>query len=457
MEKLNGLINDIENNRIERVKDTLKKNPGLANPILNCSEMDVKVTPFWTAVLAGHIEMIEILKEFGADVNESIVVHGNENFEKRLTVLQYLAYYSDDPKKQLNTAKKLIDLGAGVDYFTVSIQKTPLQIAVQENNVEYVKFLLLNGAKLEGQTWDSMSIMKNLFHSKTVDLYEMVTTLINYGKLEISKVDLQGKNYLHCSIELAKYKPEVGLNIVKIADTLIDCGVPVDGTDCENHTALIKAISSQNIELISLLIVKGANVNLKSGNSGLFPLHYAVLIQSESICDLLLNSGAIFDMTTNNGSSLIFTALHLKSKKMISYLVSKGSNLDLKYQGIFILYDAVCNNYHDLIQEIIHLGADINAQTELGDSSLHCACYLGYEKIVEILVSKGANISLQNNRGITPLHYLVENKNKEGNKACITIMLTEMAKSPKNLLSEDLHLILSDPVLKVEFESLIKK
>jgi hypothetical protein len=48
----------------------------------------------------------------------------------------------------------------------------------------------------------------------------------------------------------------------------------------------------------------------------------------------------------------------------------------------------------------------IDAANKNGDTALHAAALLGYDRVVKLLADKGANLSVKNSRGLTPLSSL---------------------------------------------------
>lgn len=59
-----------------------------------------------------------------------------------------------------------------------------------------------------------------------------------------------------------------------LVDFLIDLGSPLDPLDDTNSTPLILASSAGRVQVVKLLLSKGANVNKKT-NRGQSSLHYA--------------------------------------------------------------------------------------------------------------------------------------------------------------------------------------
>jgi ankyrin repeat protein len=46
---------------------------------------------------------------------------------------------------------------------------------------------------------------------------------------------------------------------------------------------------------------------------------------------------------------------------------------------------------------------DIDAGNRNGDTALHAASTMGYDRVVKLLAEKGANLNVKNSRGLTPL------------------------------------------------------
>jgi ankyrin repeat protein len=72
------------------------------------------------------------------------------------------------------------------------------------------------------------------------------------------------------------------------------------------------------------------------------------------------------------------------------------------YQGLIALHYAVINRQKEFAEVLVDEGANLNAQTDKGDTPLHKAVY-NYEMAV-MLVGKGANVNIKNNEGETVLH-----------------------------------------------------
>ena len=52
------------------------------------------------------------------------------------------------------------------------------------------------------------------------------------------------------------------------------------------------------------------------------------------------------------------------------------------------------------------LGADVNAQSQSGDTALHAAALLGYDRVIQQLVDAAVRLDTKNARGLTALGQL---------------------------------------------------
>lgn len=74
------------------------------------------------------------------------------------------------------------------------------------------------------------------------------------------------------------------------------------------------------------------------------------------------------------------------------------------YAGLYPLHYAVSSNRKEMVILLIDKGADINAHSSDGSTSLHVASVFGYKEIVELLIIKDAEVDAKDNRDRTPLH-----------------------------------------------------
>ena len=89
-------------------------------------------------------------------------------------------------------------------------------------------------------------------------------------------------------------------------------------------------------------------------------------------------------------------------QKLISIYPDLVFSRDDDQQATPLLW-AVEKDHREIIDYLLQLGADINAQGQQGVSSLHRAALLGNESLVKYLLEHGAKVNIFDNTNATPL------------------------------------------------------
>lgn len=141
-----NLTQAIKLNDIETIRSLLAENPD----VIHCGKVsDLPkdwISPLWEAMLRGNEKIVDLLIDFGADVNEKYSSEENESFYG-LTFLHCVPHLGDY-KMGIKVAEILIRRGADVNALCNSNKNTPLGNAIYASNVEYAEFLLENKATL---------------------------------------------------------------------------------------------------------------------------------------------------------------------------------------------------------------------------------------------------------------------------------------------------------------------
>ncbi|KAL8679044.1 MAG: hypothetical protein Q9186_004630 [Xanthomendoza sp. 1 TL-2023] len=177
------------------------------------------------------------------------------------------------------------------------------------------------------------------------------------------------------------------------------------------------AVSSNNVEMVRLLLQQGANVNAIN-DFGETPLHLAIALAKDyNVCRLLLERSA--DLQNRNADSK--TPLHTFFSPVVKQVLSRHcdyidlSALDRNGMSIlhFLAWSSKTTNdeFRDFYERSqTNLGA-VNTD---GLSLLHLAAQRGNLGVVQYLAHTCkdfyALVSLQDSRGRTALHYTMESK-----------------------------------------------
>ncbi|XP_053192516.1 nuclear factor of kappa light polypeptide gene enhancer in B-cells inhibitor, alpha a [Scomber japonicus] len=149
-------------------------------------------------------------------------------------------------------------------------------------------------------------------------------------------------------------------------------------------------------------------------------LHLAVITEQPHLVERLLKAGCDPRLADDSGN----TALHIACKKgslACFGVITQNSQRHLasivsfpNYSGHNCLHLASINGFISLVENLIQLGADINAQEQCsGRTVLHLAVDLQNEALVRRLLDLGANVNCLNYGGFAPYHLTYGRNNDE--------------------------------------------
>lgn len=339
-------------------------------------------TMLWEAAYRGKLEMVEFLLSHGADItlpgchlsqhSIEITPYCVARHEGRDTVADYLlemgaivdiqtaAYLGD-----FDTAKKLIEEDPEIvnNGYLQSVWfpsgnphsvehhyeewATPLCYAIIGGNIEIVKLLISNGAKIESQNEllldhavsdDRVDIVKLLVENgadpskapkRVDDKSEMSQLLKSYGNTpeDINAVDNMGWPRIAyvCRGDKGEHPEEV--------IRLLGLGADIDARSNKGKSALHCATKAGFLKVIDLLIEKGANIDAidNKGETPLFEAIRSTIKNREklhSAMESLLKKGADPNIKNNRGMSPLQVAQEKRredSDKIVSLLEKHGA------------------------------------------------------------------------------------------------------------------------------------
>ena len=215
---------------------------------------------------------------------------------------------------------------------------------------------------------------------------------------------------------------------VECCRVLLDFGADVEAKDMQDHTALMFASTR---EVMELLISRGADVNARDV-ADMTALHHCASARLNKRCvGELVSAGA----SVNAGDIYGYTPLMVFIQETPApssgdvnvdsgvELVRRGAaanTTDRRGQTLLHLCSGVMNKEvmerkgTKLISELVHLGADVDARTKVGNTPLHFAIlnFWFSKGCVSQLVSLGAKVNASDKDGNTPLMLAVLNKRR---------------------------------------------
>lgn len=157
---------------------------------------------------------------------------------------------------------------------------------------------------------------------------------------------------------------------------LVKTGVQINYKEPDDgNSALHLATSTDNLEIISLLLKFGADIN-SINNKMQTPLHYTIWhhIDNEQIIALLLNNGANPNAKDNWGMTPLHFTAQISNAKINVLLLEAGADIHAsnRYGTKLPLYYAATNRNDDptIVELFINKGANVHAKNVSGETVL---------------------------------------------------------------------------------------
>lgn len=377
-------------------------------------------TPLAEAAFNANTEIVKLLLDAGADPNAA----GPDG----QTPLMLIARTAN-----VEAARLMLDKGANPNAKETQRQQTPLMWAASWNQGPMVRLLLERGARPEDKTWIDMMTplvsgepraqprtpggMTALLFSTREGCLECVQALLEHGA-KIDQPDPEGITPLISALFNAHFD---------VAKFLIEKGANINRWDWWGRTPLYLAVDYNTlphggrpdqpslddtlpIDIVKMLLERGADPNpqLKlfppyratgpdRGADGMLtfgatPLLRAAKAQDAAAIKLLLEHGALMELSNNQGMVPILAAAGIGSAERDS----RGN-----YRALDIQERAI-----ESFRVMLAHGADLNAKAGRQQQvPLHGAAMWGWTDVIQFLLDQGADINAADSRGLTPLDY----------------------------------------------------
>ena len=364
-------------------------------------------TPLHESIRYGHIDIAQMLLDSGANVNAKdnlgktpiMLILPKEKIEQAYSLL--IKYRADLNEKDMygdtvlhtaamlhvnaNIIETLTNGGADINARNKE-GVTPLEIAIQQKDVETVRLLTSCGASIHTQDTNGNSPL-TLALAGDASLFEATV-----NRLNANTQDSSGNTPLHIALE-----KDAPLSKIQYIISLTD---DVNIRNSEGNSALFITALKNRKQVGELLLAKNADIFSTNVNNN-SPLRLA--LKYPAVQNWMITSKTIRS-TDGSGNTVLHYAAEWQYSDSITTLITKGADINARNaNGETCLFNAAKTNNPDVIQAIIDAGASIKDRDNLGSTPLHTAVRWDAEKSAEKLISLGININSQNSSGKSPL------------------------------------------------------
>jgi ankyrin repeat protein len=170
--------------------------------------------------------------------------------------------------------------------------------------------------------------------------------------------------------------------------------VDVNTPQADGMTALHWATYHDDVELVTLLVRAGANVQA-ANRYGVTPLSLACTNGDGAMVEMLLKAGADPNAALPGGETPLMTAARTGAVASVKALVSRGANVDSKDErrGQTALMWAAAEGHADVVQALIDADADFATRVPSGFTPLLFAVREGRIDVLRVLLKAGANVN----------------------------------------------------------------
>ena len=310
-------------------------------------------TPLMAATFHENIPIMEMLIDYGGDVNARIDINSE-------TALNYAARQNCGKAMEL-----LINKGADVNARDQH-GDTPLMVAAFYGNIPIMEMLLDNRSDVNARNEENRK------------------TALHYAA--------------------GKYS-------LKATALLIDKGADVNVQNQHGKTPLMTAIFSETLQIVELLMDNGADIGPYDNLNSETALNYAAKQSSGKTLRLLIEKGV--DVNLKVKYTALMTAAWYGHVNNVLTLIEAGADLNIEIHGHDCLTTAfrllLLSGHYQYAKILIEAGADVNVPLRKGiSSSLSYAAQRGDMECAKLLLNAGAAVNVRQEDEHTALEFCLE-------------------------------------------------
>lgn len=365
---------------------------------------------------------------------------------------------------RVEALKRLLDHPTMDPDMAGAMGATPLHYAAWKDVEECAKLLLENNAQLSKPN----KIGSYPLHvAAQCSAYNTLTIFIKHLERQNKKMMTEIMNKFDYENNTVLHSAVVGGHL-KVVETILEAGADLKVKQTDGNTAVHMAASQGNVKMLETMFAQRPDekecCQNDINNVGHTPLMEAAMLDRDQVVEYLSNEGSDINHKSMEGSSAMILAASKKAWKCVSLLLglgadpkttdSHGHNLlhliilgggqpcgfdfcitkslmkkmlnQMDQHGCTPLHYASEHGFIKTIDQLIKLGARINAKSNKQQSALHFASKFGRINTCSHLLSNACSSSLINEAdlmGQTALHLAAE----QGHDNVVSMLLTHGA------------------------------
>lgn len=301
-------------------------------------------------------------------------------------------------------AQLLIDHGINPNKPTQNYEQPPLYECITENgSIEEVQMLIQLGEVPDVKSREGKTpLMQACTRASSHAALPVIKYLLEVGAA-INETDKNGRTALHYSCE----QPDIGIMKVLLdAHAQVDA----EDAHGITPLMLLCQSEFPHLDMVQLVLQYGADPNATAQNNFTPLIAASYYESRVPVIHALLKAGADLEASKDqmllraaSGNNLTLVSLLLDKHANANIREKNGATPLIEMMGRYSGHSPSM----EIARLLIKHGADVNAIDEAGNTALHHVVTYGhrdeYKSLAELLVNAGAQVNIKNKNGITPV------------------------------------------------------